>query len=48
MRTVLENAPQAKRPHGRPSVRWEDRIVEYVEKIKPGLGVNQKKASIDR
>jgi len=36
LRTVIESVPQGKRPLGRPRLRWEDRVKEDVEKIKPG------------
>jgi hypothetical protein len=34
--TVLKNAPLEKRPQRRPRLRWEDRVKEDVEKVKPG------------
>ena len=36
LRTVIERVPQGKRPLGRPRLRWEDRVKEDVEKVKPG------------
>ena len=36
LRTVIEKVPQGKRPLGRPRLRWEDRVKEDVEKVKPG------------
>jgi len=32
----VENAPLGKRPLGSPRLRWEDRVEEDVEKVKPG------------
>jgi len=37
MKIVQENAPKGKRPLGRPRLRWEDRIKEDIEKVRPGL-----------
>jgi len=36
LKTVIERVPQEKRSLGRPRLRWEDRVKEDVEKIKPG------------
>jgi len=46
LRTVLENIPQRKKPLERPRLRWEDRVMEDVGKIKPGI--DWKKLSLDR
>ncbi|KAL4152897.1 hypothetical protein QTP88_000730 [Uroleucon formosanum] len=37
IKIVQENAPKGKRPLGRPRLRWEDRIKEDLEKVRPGL-----------
>lgn len=35
-RTILENALQGNKPLGRPRLRWEDRVKEDVERLRPG------------
>lgn len=37
LRTVLENAPQGKRPLGKARLSWENKVKEYVEKVMPGM-----------
>lgn len=46
IKIVQENAPKGKRPLGRPRLRWEDRIKEDIEKVRPGL--DWKELALDR
>ncbi|KAF0771728.1 putative transposon-derived protein F52C9.6 [Aphis craccivora] len=46
IKIVQENAPKGKRPLGRPRLRWEDRIKEYIEKVR--LGLDWKQLALDR
>lgn len=46
VKTVQENVSQGKRPLGRPRLRWENRVKEGIEKVKPG--VDWKKLALDR
>lgn len=38
LRTVLEKDPADKRPVGRPRMRWEDVVKNYVEELGGGTG----------
>ncbi|KAL4126538.1 hypothetical protein QTP88_010759 [Uroleucon formosanum] len=46
IKIVQENASKGKRPLGRPRLRWEDRIKEDLEKVRPGL--DWKELALDR
>lgn len=46
VKIVQENVPQGKRPLGRPKLRWEDRVKEDIEKVKPGT--DWKELALDR
>jgi len=46
LKTILENAPQGKRPFRRPRLRLKDRIKEDIEKVKQE--VNMKEVASDR
>jgi len=46
IKIVQENTPKGKRPLGRPRLRWEDRIKEDIEKVRPGL--DWKELALDR
>lgn len=37
IKIVQENAPQGKRPLGKPRLRWEDRIKEDIKKVRPAM-----------
>jgi len=46
IKIVQENVPKGKRPLGRPRLRWEDRIKEDIENVRPGL--DWKELALDR
>jgi len=37
VKIVQTNVPKGKRPLGRPRLRWEDRVKEDIEKVRPGM-----------
>lgn len=43
---VLENVTQGKKLLGRPRIRWEDRVKEYVGKVR--LGIDWMELSLNR
>jgi hypothetical protein len=46
LKIVQENVSQGKLPLRRPRLRWEDRVKEDIEKVRPGM--DWKDLALDR